>query len=122
MKIMITPFVYSITPVIYNIPFCFPNPKEMRAFLLEELKQIVKPSEKFIAKHGGSQLTFAAVLERKTIELKVLGPSTGDDLVFYTIWLPYKKIKYSDNYKLEYLNSLEEGMMQIFKKYDFDLK
>lgn len=111
-----------MTPVTFSIPFSFKDPKELRLELLNGLNRVVKPSRKFIEKHGESELAFLVVLERKTEELKILGPSTGDDLVDYTFWLPYKRIKQSENYRLEYLKVLREGLMVIFNKYDFNLE
>lgn len=111
----------SLTPVFYPIPFSFKDPKDLRANLVDSLREIIKPSNFFTAKYGNADLTFILVLERKTKELKVLGPTSGNELVDYTIWLPYKRIKNSANYKVEYLKVLKEGMLPIFKKYKFEI-
>lgn len=60
-------------------------------------------------------------MERKTKELEIKGPEADEELVEYFIWLPYKAIKDSDNYRIAYINYLKEGILKVLRKYNFDL-
>ena len=108
--------------VTYNIPFAFKDPKDIRDNVFAMLRDRVRPSKIFKEKFGDSTIKIIIVLDNKNKELKILGPTIGGNLVDFTIWLPYKKIKNSSNYRLEYFNQIKEGLLQIFEKYYFDLE
>lgn len=113
---------FSIHSVIGKIPFSFPDPKDLRNKLSLEIRKELVPSSKFIDKYNNANLAFIIVLEKRTKELEIKGPSVDNELVDYAIWLPYNKIKKSKNYRLAYLENLESSFLEIFKKYDFDIE
>jgi len=110
------------TTVTYNIPFLFKDPEDIRLSILKELRSNVIESETYRLKHGDSKLKLIVVLDNKNKELRVLGPVTGDNIVDYTIWLPYKKIKNSSDYRIEYYNQLTQGLLEVFEKYDYNIE
>lgn len=107
----------SCSTVTYNIPFAFKDPKDIRDEVFRLLQQTIESSTSFKERHGDSDLMIFIALDRKPDLLEVRGPSTGNNLVDYTIWLPYKRIKQCQNYELEYLEALIEGLRIIFSKY-----
>jgi len=112
---------FNIDSVTFSIPFSFPDPKGVREILTIKIREVIEPSVKFKKKFGEANLAFIIILKRETKELQIKGPTADTELVDFAIWLPYKKIKNSSNYKISYLEYIQKGMLQIFKKYDFDL-
>ncbi len=113
---------FHISNVLHQIPFGFIDPSDLRHKLADGIRTVIKPSQKFISKYGATNLGITIVLERRTKELEIKGPESDEELVEYFLWLPYKKIKNADNYRIAYLNFLEEGILKILGKYKFDVK
>jgi len=108
---------FGITSVRYSIPFAFKDPKDIRNQVSSMIKERVLVSEKFKKKYGSARLAIIVVLKKETKELSVHGPTADKDLVDYAVWLPYRKIKQSENYRIEYLKFLIKGICIVFEKY-----
>ncbi len=78
--------------------------------------------EKFQKKHGNASLDFIIVLNRKTVDLEIKGPTADKELVDYAIWLPNKKINSSSNSRLSYISYIEEGMKKVLSLYGFEIE
>ncbi len=87
----------SVSSVIFNIPFMFPDPKDLRASLNKMLFKEWDCPKKYEEKFGAANLDFIVILNQKTKELEIKGPTSDEELVYFTIWLPHKKIKFSSN-------------------------
>ena len=61
------------------------------------------------------------VLDRKTKDLEIKGPTIDEELVDFVLWLHYKEIKSSSNYRMSYLRYIKEGMLEVLSRYDFNL-
>ncbi|MEM9889096.1 MAG: hypothetical protein AAF849_24680 [Bacteroidota bacterium] len=109
-----------ISAVNYSIPFAPKDPDDLRYALAEAIGPTIRPSKKYEEKFGNANLDMIAVLERKTKELEIKGPTVDSELVDFGIWLPYKKMKNSSNYRLSYFNYFCEGILTLLRKYDFD--
>ncbi|MBV6427454.1 MAG: hypothetical protein KIPDCIKN_01972 [Haliscomenobacter sp.] len=112
----------TIANVKFNIPFMFKDPEDIRNELRSMLDVDWVSPKKFQDKFGSANLSFVLVLERKTENLEVKGPTADKELVDFAIWLPYKKINSSNNYRLSYISHIEEGMKKILSMYGFDLE
>lgn len=110
-----------INSVKFSIPFMFPDPEDLRREIQDRISLVIQESSEFNSKHGKADLAFIIVLDKKTEDLEVKGPTVDKELVDYAIWLPYKKIKLSENYRIAYLNYLKSGILKVLAKYDFEL-
>ncbi len=112
----------TIATVTYNIPFMFADPKDIRHELQQMLAIDWERPEKFHRRHGNTNLCFIIILNRETVELEIKGPTTDKKLIDFAIWLPYKKINSSNNYRLSYISYIEEGMRKVLSKYEFNIE
>jgi hypothetical protein len=109
-----------VSAVNYSIPFAPPDPLDIRAKLAEAIRHTTQPSSDYLNKFGNADLDIIAVLDRNTKELEVKGPTFDSKLVEFGIWLPYKKMKGDQNYRLSYFNHFCEGIFIILNRYNFD--
>lgn len=107
-----------LTSISYSVPFGIQDPRELREKISIDLNNVLEASNEFKSKYADSDLLMPIVFHPDTKKLKVLGPSKEKRLVIYNIWLPIRVIKKSDNWKLEYLKFLKEGIFQILLKYN----
>lgn len=111
----------SISSIKFSIPFMFPDPEDLRQALHQMLSREWDSPETFKRKYGRANLDFMIVLDRKTKDLEIKGPTIDEELVDFVLWLPYKEIKSSSNYRMSYLRYIKEGMLEVLSRYDFNL-
>lgn len=102
--------------VNYNIPFVFSNPKTEKDLFFSYLNEELKGNCNYKKKYGNADLKIILVLEQKTKSLDIKGPTLSKNLIDYSFWLPYKKIKNSTDYKKEYLLNVWTGLDTVLRK------
>lgn len=112
----------TLSSVRFNAPFMFADPEDLRKDLLDMLATSWESTTEFQEKFGQADLDFIIVVDKNNNELKIKGPTKDSELVDFAIWLPYKKIKNSENYRLAYLDYVKQGVIKVLEKYKFELE
>ncbi|HEY5750637.1 MAG TPA: hypothetical protein VIU12_31460 [Chryseolinea sp.] len=88
---------------------------EMQARLPKESQQVVVKGEPF-------SLGVVISTKKSKTELSIQGPSISKKykMVDYTLWIPYEKVIKSKNIPNAYLDCVCEGIILVFKEYQYD--